>query len=187
MIVGRFGSFFFGRSFFSHCTWGEPKKESKGVKTTSEPKKAATPANSHPTWREPNTTSDPKKAATPTNTKAAQGYRCIKNWELTLAANCLGKYLFTANMAIQRKDWNNSGKQTKFHGWYQKPNPSGFVSDATQQSCQTTWQLKQPCLHQSTPSTAHGVQPSTSAITNGMGCVYTHPPMRIHAETCIEN
>ena len=76
-------------------------------------------------------------------------------------------------MAIQRQDWNNSGKQTKFHGWYQKPQPSGFVSDATQQSRQTTWQLKQPCLHQSAPSTAHGVQPSTSAITNGAGCVHT--------------
>ena len=63
---------FFLAFIFSHCTWGEPKKESKGVKTTSEPKKAATPANSHPTWREPNTTSDPKKAATPTNTKAAR-------------------------------------------------------------------------------------------------------------------
>ena len=71
-------------------TW----RETKGDKTTSEPKKAATPTNTHPPHegRQPETTGDkttsePKKPTTPTNTKAARSKVALR----TPTVNCLGK------------------------------------------------------------------------------------------------
>ena len=69
-------------------TW----RETKGDKTTSEPKKAATPTNTHPPHegRQPETTGDkttsePKKPTTPTNTKAARSKVALR----TPTVNCL--------------------------------------------------------------------------------------------------
>ena len=85
--------------------------ETTGDKTTSEPKKAATPTNTHPPHkgRQPETmggktTSEPKKPTTPTNTKAARSKVVLR----TPTVNCLGKnvHIFNSSSSLSTSLFN---------------------------------------------------------------------------------